>query len=161
LAGAGSGKVLGHIVQIDADRYATTDQRFISDGHLAAVEGTPLDFRHPMAIDARHDKADGYDLCYLHNHPAGKLARVATVREPTSHRVMEVFTTEPAIIFYTGNVLDGTLTGKAGKVYGKQTAFCLETGRPPDAVNHAGLPSVILRPPQQYRHTCVYRFSTH
>ena len=159
LAGVGSGTVLGHIVRIDADRYATTDARFISDGRLATVEGTALDFRHAMAIGARHDKADGYDLCYLRNHPAGELALVAKVSEPTTHRTMEVLSTEPAIVFYTGNSLDGALRGKGGVLYGKQSGFCLETGRPPDAVNHDGLPSVIVRPGQPYRHTCVYRFS--
>jgi len=159
LAGAASGSVLGHVVQIDADRYTTTDGRFISDGGVATVAGTALDFRQPMAIGARRDKADGYDLCYLHNHPTGELTRVAVVSEPTTHRKLEVLTTEPAIIFYTGNSLDGTMKGKCGVVYGNQTGFCLESGRPPDAVNHGALPSVVVRPGQPYRQTCVYRFS--
>jgi len=161
LAGAGAGDVLGHVVQIDADRYAAVDDRFISTGQLPAVEGTPLDFRRPTAIGARRDKADGYDLCYLHNHPDGALARVATVSEPATGRTMEVLTTEPALIFYTGNALDGTIRGKGSVVYGKQTGFCMETGRPPDAMNHAGFPGVVVRPGQPYRHTCVYRFSVH
>ena len=164
LAGAASGDVLGHVLLIDADRYSVTDELIIATGKMAPVEGTPLDFRKPTAIGARIDKVggnpSGYDLAYLHNHPGGKLARVATMTEPTSGRVLKVYTNQPAIIFYTGNFLDGTLKGKGGVVYKKHAAFTMETGTLPDSVNQPSFTPTILRPGQTYRHTCIYRFST-
>ncbi len=163
LAGAGSGDVLGHMLQLDADRWITGEEPTIPTGEIAPVQNTPYDFIRPTPIGDRIDQAGGaikgYDLCYLHNHPNGALARVATVRESLSGRTMEVSTTEPAIVLYTGNYLDGTLRGKNGAVYQKHAGLCLETGRPPDAVHQPAFPSTILRPEQTYRHTCVYRFS--
>ena len=163
LAGAASGDVLGHVVEIDADRYSVTDQATIATGELAPVEGTPFDFTTPMAIGARIQQTggavSGYDLSYLLNRPGNCLARAARVYEPDSGRSMEVHTTEPALVFYTGNYLDGTLRGKGGTRYQKHAGFCMETGHLPDAVHHPHFPSVILRPGATYRHTCVYRFT--
>jgi aldose 1-epimerase len=159
LSGAANGGVLDHVVWIDADRYSVMNTETLPTGELAPVAGTRLDFRRPMAVRARVDEAGkpGYDLGYLHNRPDGWLATVARVREPASGRVLEVATTEPAIIFYTGNALTA-LKGKGGKTYGPHSGLCLEPGRLPDSVHQANFPSTILRPGEQYRHTIVYRF---
>jgi aldose 1-epimerase len=103
--------------------------------------------------------ADGYDLSYPLEGADGSLRLAATLSEPTSGRVMEVWTTEPAIVLYTGNYLDGTVRGKDGVIYGKHAAVCLETAHLPDSVNQPSFPSTILRPNQTYRQTCVYRFT--
>jgi aldose 1-epimerase len=164
LAGAGRGNVLDHRLQIDADRWIVVGQPDVPTGEIAAVYGTPFDFTRPTAVGARlHNTGGdppGYDHCYLLNHPEGKLARAAEVHEPRSGRMMEVSTTEPALVFYTGNFLDGTLRGKGGALYPRHAGLCLETSRPPDAIHHPHFPSIVLRPGQRYDHRCVYRFST-
>ncbi len=163
LAGAGAGHVLEHVLQLEAGRYTPLDAKLIPTGRIDAVAGTPFDFTRPAAIGARmrehREVADGYDLSYVLNRSAPGLAKAATLNEPTSGRVMEVFTTQPAIVLYTGNYLDGTLKGKGGAVYGKHAGVCLETAHLPDSVNQPAFPPVIVRPGQTYRHTCVYRFS--
>lgn len=162
LAGAGCGDVLGHVLQMDADRWIPAEKPDLPSGEVASAAGTPFDFTKPTAIGARIDQiggpTQGYDLAYLHNHPGGNMARVATLHEPRSGRTMDVSTNEPAIVLYTGNYLDGSLRGKGGMVYGRHAGVCLETGRPPDAVHHPNFPSTILRPGQVYQHTCVYQF---
>ncbi len=163
LAGAAAGNVLGHQLWLDADRWIPAEQPDLPSGKIAAVEGTPYDFTRPTAIGARigsgPGKVDGYDLCYLHNHPDGDLARVASVFDAGSGRALEVLTTEPAVVLYTADYLDGTLAGKKGVAYPKHAGVCLETGRPPDAVHHPHFPSTTLRPGETYRHTCIYRFA--
>jgi len=163
LAGAGLGDVLGHVLRLDADRWIPAEEPDLPSGTIAPVKETPFDFTRPTPIGARIAQVDGktrgYDLAYLHNHPEGALARVATLHEPQSGRTMEVSTTEPGIVLYTGNYLDGSLKGKAGVVYPQYAGVCLETGRLPDSVHHPHFPSTILRPGQTYRHTCVYRFT--
>jgi len=162
LAGAGAGDILAHVLQLDADRWIPAEKPDLPSGEVAPVTGTPFDFLQPTPIGARIQQVggptQGYDLAYLHNHPDGNLARVATVHEQQSGRGMAVWTNEPAIILYTGNYLDGSLRGKGGVPYGQYAGICLETGRPPDAVHHPQFPSTILRPGQVYRHTCVYQF---
>jgi aldose 1-epimerase len=163
LAGAGSGDVLGHVVQLDADRWLPDAPSGVPSGEIASVKGTPYDFTRPMSLGARIGRAGGqppgYDLCYLLNRGEAPLARAATVFEPSSGRRMEVLTTEPAIVLYTANYLDGSLRGKRGMCYGRHAAVCLETGRPPDAIHQPQFPSTVLRPGETYRHGCVYRFS--
>jgi aldose 1-epimerase len=159
LAGAGSGDVRNHVVWIDADRYSTTDAGMTPTGELAPVADTLLDFTRPVRLADRFVETGGFDLAYLHNHPHGDLALVARVEEPTSGRVMEVLSTAPAVIFYTGNYLPDRLEGKHGACYGKHGGLCLETGHLPDSVHHSNFPPIILRPGQIYRQTCIYRFS--
>ena len=123
------------------------------------MRGTPFDFLTKETIGARIGTAGGYDLSYLRTAAGRELVRVATLDDPASGRRMDVVTTSPAIILYTGNYLDGSLKGKGGVAYRKHAGVCLETGHLPDSVNQANFPSTILHPGQTYRETCVYRFS--
>src|ERR1035441_5973862 len=128
------------------------------------VKGTPLDFTHPVAIGAHilEMKGDpgGYDHNFVLSADRGKFKLAASVVDAASGRKMEVWTTEPGVQFYSGNFLDGTLTGKRGIVYGKHSGFCLETQHFPDAVNQPAFPPVILRPPSVYSTQTTYKFST-
>jgi len=166
LAGQGEGDILGHTMRINADRFLPVDSGLIPTGELRPVAGTPLDFREPVAIGARIESDDdqmklgrGYDHCYVLNKNGEGMVLAAKVREPKTGRVMEVLTTEPAIQFYTGNFLDGSVKGKGGKVYGRRWAFCLETQHYPDSPNQPRFPSVVVKAGGQYKTTTVYRFS--
>jgi aldose 1-epimerase len=160
---AGRGDVLGHEIQLAADYYTPADEHSIPTGEIAAVNGGPMDFTTPHAIGSRFAELKatpvGYDNNYIINGGGRGLAFAARVREPVSGRVMEVFTTEPGVQFYTANYLDGSLVGKQGQVYRQHSGFCLETQHFPNSVNQPEFPSVILRPGQVYRQTTVYKFS--
>ena len=167
LAGQGEGDILGHEVTINAESFTAVDETLIPTGKFTAVTGTPYDFTRSATIGGRikqipSDPAKGnpggYDLNYVLPAEEGKVIHAATVRDPSSGRVMEVWTDEPGIQFYTGNFLDGTLTGKEGKVYKKHFGFCLETQHYPDSPNHPEFPSTTLKPGETYTHTCVYKF---
>jgi aldose 1-epimerase len=164
LSGAGQGDILDHRLWLDADRFIPAGAPVVPSGEIVAVHGTPFDFTRLMPVGARIEETRGdplgYDFCYLRNPPAGAMARVAELFDPASGRRMEISTNEPAIVVYTANYLDGTLRGKGGAAYQQHSAICLETGRPPDAIRFPHLPSIVLRPRETYRHTCVYRFRT-
>jgi aldose 1-epimerase len=159
--------ILGHVVQIDAERFTPVDRTLIPTGELRRVEATPFDFRQPTAIDARIDDPDeqlqcasGYDHNWVLNKQPGTLAVDATVYEPASGRLMEVASTQPGLQFYTGNLLEGTIKGKGGRTYHSHAGFCMESQHFPDSPNHPGFPSTELEPGQTYRNTILLSFTT-
>jgi aldose 1-epimerase len=166
LKGAGEGDILGHEVTIHASRFTPVDSVLIPTGELRAVKGTPFDFTAATAIGARIETDDqqikfgkGYDHNWVLDKTGAGLAKAAEVYEPKTGRVLEVWTTEPALQFYTGNFLDGTLHGKGGKVYPRRGAFCMETQHYPDSPNHPAFPTTELKPGATYHTTTVYSFS--
>jgi len=166
LADGGTGEVLEHEVMIDAARFLPVDAALIPIGELRDVRSTPMDFNRATAIGTRIDRDDeqlvngrGYDHTWVVNGEAGQLRLAARVRAPTTGRVMEVLTTEPAVQLYTGNFLDGTITGKGGTVYRRRSGLCLECQHFPDSPNRPQFPSTVLKPGQRYTQTTVYRFS--
>jgi aldose 1-epimerase len=166
LAGQGEGNILGHMLTIYADRFTPVDKTLIPTGHIESVKGTPFDFTHPTEIGARIDRDDdqlklghGYDHNFVLN--AGKTldpVPAAVLYEPKTGRVMEIATTEPGIQFYSGNFLDGSITGKQGKIYKHRYGLCLETQHFPDSPNHPDFPSTVLNPGETYTSTTIYSF---
>lgn len=166
LSGREDEDCLGHIMTIDADRFTPVDAGLIPTGEFRALAGTALDFREPTAIGHRINATDqqivfgkGYDHNYVLNHAGSASTVSATVTEPKSGRVMQIYTTEPGIQFYTGNFLDGTLTGKGIRRYNQHDGFCLETQHFPDSPNQKSFPSTTLKAGDFYKSTTVYRFS--
>ena len=158
--------ILGHEVTILADSIVPVDTTLIPTGKLRAVAGTPFDFRKPTIVGAGIDKTEdeqiknggGYDHCWVLNRTEKGLIKFATVKDPESGRVMEAFTTEPAVQFYTGNFLDGKLSGK-GATFSKRFGLCLETQHYPDSPNQPQFPTTTLKPGETYHTTTMYKFS--
>lgn len=160
LGGHDSGDILGHELTLKAANYTPTDDTLIPTGEIAAVSGTPFDFTGTATIGSRIDKVEGgYDLNYVLDSDDGSLALAAQVKDPKSGRIMDIYTTEPGIQFYTAGGLSGSFAGKEGVVYQKFGGFCLETQHFPDSPNQPEFPSVILRPGETYRHTTKHVFS--
>ena len=167
LAGEGNGDILNTRVTINATRFVPTDAGSIPLGDLRKVSGTPFDFLTAHAIGERINQDDeqlkfgsGYDHTWVINGRMGVMRLAATAYEPTSGRVMQVWTTEPGMQFYSGNFLDGTLTGKAGKPYPKRSGFCFETQHYPDSPNQPSFPTTTLKKGATYKSTTIYRFSS-
>jgi len=160
LGGESSGQILDHVLYLNADKYTVVNDQLIPTGELRAVKGTPMDFTTPTPVGSRIAQVgSGYDHNYVINSGGGTLALAARVKDPASGRVMEVWTTQPGVQFYTSNFLDGSLTGVGGKNYVKHSGFCLETQHFPDSPNHPDFPSTELRPGQKYDQVTVFRFS--
>lgn len=168
LAGADEGGILDHELMLAADRYAPIGRDLIPTGEMRPVAGAPFDFRTSLPIGARIGAADeqlaiarGYDHNFvLRGRPGDRLIPAARVREPRSGRVMEVWTSEPGVQFYTGNALDGSEAGPGGRVYRRHAGFCLETQHFPDSPNRPAFPSTVLRPGAAYNSTTLFRFLT-
>ena len=164
---AGKGDILDHVVMIPADKFTPVDSTLIPTGELRPVAGTPFDFRTPTAIGARIKQDDeqlkfgnGYDHNWVINKPLGQLTLMARVTEPTTGRVLEVFSTEPGLQFYSGNFLNGTIKGKGGWVYQFRNAFAMEPQHYPGFAEQARISqSVVLKPGEMYHNTIIYKFS--
>lgn len=158
LDGAGSGTILDHELTVNADEYTVIGRDTIPTGELRTVAGTALDFVEPEIIGHRIAKLNnGYDHNFVLNKQT-PLSMAARVYHKDSGRLMEMWTTEPGMQFYSGNYLDGTISGNGG-TYGKHAGFCLEAQHFPDAVHHQAFPSIILNPGESYRQLTVYRFA--
>jgi aldose 1-epimerase len=166
LAGEGNGDILGHILILIASRFTPVDDTLIPTGELRSVKGTPLDFTQPTAIGTRinadYDQlrlGRGYDHNFVLDEKVSDPVLAARVKEPVSGRVLEVYTTEPGVQFYSGNFLDGTDTGKHGHVYKQHDGLCLEPQHFPDSPNHPDFPTTVLRPGQTYHWRTIYKMS--
>ena len=166
LSGVPGSTIMDHQLSINADNYTPVDDKLIPTG-IAKVEGTPLDLRQPQTISAHIDddfdqltKAGGYDHNWVLN-TKGDVAQVAaTVYAPTSGILMEVYTNEPGLQVYCGNMMAEKETGKHGTIYPRRGAICLESQHYPDSPNQADFPSTVLEPGQTYKSECIYKFST-
>jgi aldose 1-epimerase len=163
----GDGDILGHLVTINADKYSPVDAGLIPLGEPQPVAGTPFDFRKPTTPGARINQADeqlklgkGYDHNWVLNRTGSGLEMAARVEETASGRILEVYTDQPAVQFYTGNFLDGSVKGKGGKPANLRTALCLETQHYPDSPNKPTYPTTVLKPGATYDSTTEFRFST-
>lgn len=155
-----------YLLTLDADAYTPVDSTFMTTGEIASVEGTDMDFRTPVVIGARIDNdfdqlenGKGYDHNWVLNTHGDISRPCATLKSPRTGIVLQVYTNEPGIQVYTGNFLDGTLSGKNGIVYGHRASVCLETQKYPDTPNKPDWPSALLKPGEKYESRCIYRFS--
>ena len=163
LSGNKSSKILNTELTIFADQYLEQSNGNIPTGKMMDVQGTPYDFTRSQQIGKHisevNDGNTGYDLTYVLRNQTSKLALAASAYDPSSGRVMEVYTTEPGLVFYTGNYLSENVVGRGGKPFTKQGAFCLETQHFPDSPNQPGFPNCILRPGETFKSQTIYKFS--
>jgi aldose 1-epimerase len=164
LAGQGARDILGHQLMIDANEYTPVNSGLIPTGKMELVANTAFDFTTPRAVGERINADDeqirfghGYDHNWVLTKKEG-LRLAATVYEPGSGRMMEAWTTEPGLQFYSGNGLNGRITGKGGKVYLQRSAFCMEPQHFPDSPNEPAFPSTELKPGETYQSTTIYKF---
>jgi aldose 1-epimerase len=167
LGGHASGDVLGHELTLCADAFTVCDEQRLPTGEIRSVAGTPMDFRQPTVIGSRINADDeqvrfgrGFDHNWVLNHAPGVYALAADVYDAKSGRLMEVYTTEPGVHFYSGNALSGSIVGKGGVAYVKHAGLCLEVQHFPDSPRHPHFPSVILRAGERYTQRTSYRFAT-
>lgn len=165
LKGEGNGTILDHEMMINGKLITVIDKNLIPTGNFIPVKGTPMDFMQAKPIgrdiEAYHPQmvnGGGYDFNWVLNKPIGQMGLAASVFEPESGRAMEVYTDQPGMQFYSGNFFDGKTTGKYGKPLCNRASFALETQQFPDAINQPNFPSVVLRPGEEYHHTCIYKF---
>ena len=166
LKGEGNGTILDHELMINGKLITVIDEKLIPTGNFIPVKDTPMDFMESKAIGRDIDKyhpqmenGGGYDFNWVLNKPIGQMGLAAKVYEPASGRTMEVYTDQMGMQFYSGNFFDGETTGKYGKPLRKHESFALETQMFPDAPNQPNFPNAVLRPGEEYHHTCIYRFS--
>ncbi|HCC86569.1 MAG TPA: galactose-1-epimerase [Porphyromonadaceae bacterium] len=167
LSGDPTQSVLDHLLSINADQFTPVDSTFMTTGAIEKVDGTPMDFRTATAIGERINNydyeqlknGDGYDHNWVLN-TNGDISQVAaTVYSPVTGIQLDVYTNEPGIQVYSGNFLDGSVTGKKGITYQKRAAVCLETQKYPDSPNKPDWPSPYLKPGEKYTSRCIYKFS--
>ena len=163
---AGEGTILGHELTLNADAFTPVDRGLIPTGEIRSVTNTPMDFTSVAAVGTRIGDdyeqlkfAGGYDHNFVLRGGGGQLRQAARFYEPRCGRLMEVFTTQPGMQFYSGNFLDGSIVGKQGVPYVRHSGCCFEPQHFPDSPNHPEFPSTVLKPGEHYRHTTVYKFS--
>ena len=160
LRGESNGDIGSHVIQIFSDEYTPVDEHLSHTGKRCSVKGRPNDFRIPTLLRSRLERLfGGHGDNYMLAKIAARPSLAARVSDPQSGRVMEVFTTERCVQFYTGVNLDGSYTGKSGRIYGRFSGLCLECQGFPDAPNHPGFDSIMIRPGETYDQETVYRFS--
>lgn len=166
LSGNPANSILDHVLMLDADGFTPIDDTSMTSGDIDPVEGTPLDFRSPTAVGERIDSGfeqlingNGYDHNWVLNNKGDDSQVAATVYSPVTGIQLDVLTSEPGLQIYTGNFLDGTMTGKKGIVYNKRSAICLETQKYPDSPNKPHWPQPYLKPGEKYTSRCIYKFS--